>query len=117
VKHLRGLVIGGTMVALGAIPAAAQELTYASQGDPRTLDPHAMNEQLTLSIQTQIYDTLVGRGKNLELQPGLATSWQAVGEKTWRFTVRSGVKFHEGQDLTAADVAFSINRGKPGSQF
>lgn len=111
------LVAAGLAAAIYAAPAAAQEFTFASQGDPRTLDPHAMNEQLTLSIQTQIYDTLVGRGKNLEVLPSLATAWEAVGERTWRFTVRSGVKFHEGQSFTASDVAFSINRGKPGSQF
>lgn len=97
--------------------AQAEPFVYASQGDPRTLDPHAMNEQLTLSIQTQIYDTLVGRGKNLELVPSIATSWENTGGTTWRFKLRRGVKFHEGQALTAEDVAFSINRGKPGSQF
>ena len=96
---------------------SAESFIYASQGDPRTLDPHAMNEQLTLSIQTQIYDPLVGRGKNLELVPSLATSWQNTGGATWRFTLREGVKFHEGQDFTAEDVAFSIERAKPGSQF
>ena len=114
-------VLFGLLVAAISIPAAnhahAAKFVYASQGDPRTLDPHAMNEQLTLSIQTQIYDTLVGRGKNLELVPSLATSWENTGGATWRFTLRQGVKFHDGQDFTAEDVAFSIERGKPGSQF
>ena len=114
-------VLFGLVVAAVSIPAGdhahAAKFVYASQGDPRTLDPHAMNEQLTLSIQTQIYDTLVGRGKNLELVPSLATSWENTGGATWRFTLRQGVKFHEGQDFTAEDVAFSIERGKPGSQF
>ena len=115
-KFLLALVVVAVSVPFG-YHAHAAKFIYASQGDPRTLDPHAMNEQLTLSIQTQIYDTLVGRGKNLELVPSLATSWENTGGATWRFTLREGVKFHEGQDFTAEDVAFSIERGKPGSQF
>ena len=115
-KVLLGLVVAAVSIPAGD-HAHAAKFVYASQGDPRTLDPHAMNEQLTLSIQTQIYDTLVGRGKNLELVPSLATSWENTGGATWRFTLRQGVKFHEGQDFTAEDVAFSIERGKPGSQF
>lgn len=117
-KHVRltGFVVAAMAFALSD-GASAAKFVYASQGDPRTLDPHAMNEQLTLSIQTQIYDTLVGRGKDLGLVPSLATSWENTGGATWRFTLRQGVKFHEGQDFTAEDVAFSIERGKPGSQF
>lgn len=115
-KVLLGAAAAAFSIAAGG-NAHAATFVYASQGDPRTLDPHAMNEQLTLSIQTQIYDTLVGRGKDLELVPSLATSWENVGGATWRFTLRQGVKFHEGQDFTAEDVAFSIERGKPGSQF
>lgn len=115
-KVLIGAAAAAFSIAAGG-NAHAAKFVFASQGDPRTLDPHAMNEQLTLSIQTQIYDTLVGRGKDLELVPSLATSWENVGGATWRFTLRQGVKFHEGQDFTAEDVAFSIERGKPGSQF
>lgn len=44
------LAVAGLAAAIYAAPVAAQEFTFASQGDPRTMDPHAMNEQLTLSI-------------------------------------------------------------------
>jgi peptide/nickel transport system substrate-binding protein len=42
--------------------------------------------------------------------PGLATSWKALDETTWEFKLRKGVKFHDGSELTAEDVAFSIDR-------
>jgi peptide/nickel transport system substrate-binding protein len=42
--------------------------------------------------------------------PGLATSWKAIDDKTWEFKLRKGVKFHDGTELTAEDVAFSIDR-------
>jgi len=97
--------------------ASAEEFHYASQGDPRTLDPHAMNEQLTLMIQHQIYDPLIGRDQDLNLVPSIATSWEPVSDTVWRLAIREGVTFHQGQPLTAHDVAFSINRARPGHQF
>ena len=68
--------------------AGAATFRYASQGDPRTMDPHAMNEQLTLMVQHQIYDPLVGRDKDLKLVPSLATKWEFRSGQTWRFWLR-----------------------------
>ena len=48
----------------------------------------------------------------LNLVPELAVSWEAVEPAKWEFKLREGVKFHGGQDFTAADVVFSINRAK-----
>src|SRR5690606_12545621 len=45
-----------------------------------------------------------------KLVPALATSWQAIDDKTWEFKLRSGVKFHNGADFTADDVKFTIER-------
>ena len=42
--------------------------------------------------------------------PGIATSWKAIDPTTWEFKLRKGVKFHDGSELTAEDVAFSIDR-------
>ncbi|RVU44632.1 ABC transporter substrate-binding protein [Rubrivivax rivuli] len=97
---------------LAALPASAQTLRWASQGDAMTMDPHSQNETLTNSMNGQVYETLVVRDRQLNLVPGLATAWQQTGPLTWRFTLRSGVKFHDGAPFTAEDVVFSIQRAQ-----
>jgi peptide/nickel transport system substrate-binding protein len=100
-------------VALGA--AQAKPFRWASQGDPQTIDPHSQNELLTNAINGQMYETLVNRGPKLEIVPVLATEWQQLDPVTWRFTLRKGVKFHDGTPFTADDVIFSFQRAAEGS--
>ncbi len=97
---------------LAAAPLSAQTLRWASQGDALTLDPHSQNESLTNSMNGQVYETLVQRDRALGLVPGLATAWQQTGPQTWRFTLRQGVKFHDGAPFSAADVVFSMQRAQ-----
>ncbi|MCR2199378.1 ABC transporter substrate-binding protein, partial [Salmonella enterica] len=47
---------------------------------------------------------------DLKIEPSLATSWEVVGENTWRFNLRKDVKFHDGADFTAKDVLASLTR-------
>ena len=95
---------------LAGMPAAAQTLRWASQGDPMTMDPHAQNEGLTNSMNQQVYERLVGRDRQLAIVPGLATDWQQVSPLVWRFKLRPGVKFHDGAAFSADDVVFSVRR-------
>ncbi|WP_293994679.1 ABC transporter substrate-binding protein [Sphaerotilus sp.] len=95
-----------------SLPAAAQTLRWATQGDPQTMDPHAQNESLTNQMNAQVYETLVGRDKQLGIVPQLATEWQQTGPLTWRFKLRPNVKFHDGSPFTADDVVFSILRAR-----
>src|SRR3546814_6454026 len=76
----------------------------------QTLDPHGLFETFTLGFQSNIYEGLVTRTPDLKLQPGLATSWENVEPKVCRFTLRQGVKFHDGNPFTADDVLFSVER-------
>jgi peptide/nickel transport system substrate-binding protein len=95
-----------------AAGAQAQTLRWASQGDPQTMDPHSQNESMTNMMNGQVYERLTSRDKQLNIVPGLATSWEQTGPTTWRFKLRQGVKFHDGAPFTADDVVYSIIRGQ-----
>ncbi|MBH9553163.1 ABC transporter substrate-binding protein [Inhella gelatinilytica] len=108
-------MVAGALLALGA---QAQTLRWASQGDLQTADPHAQNESMTNMVNGQVYEKLVNRDRQLGIVPGLATEWSNPDPLTWRFKLRSGVKFHDGTPLTADDVVFSVQRAKePTSQL
>jgi peptide/nickel transport system substrate-binding protein len=102
-------IVAGTCVAAVA-PAAT--LRFADQGDAISMDPYALNESLQLSLMANVYEPLVGRGKQLELIPVLATAWKQTAPTVWRFTLRKDVKFHDGTPFTAEDVIFSYERAK-----
>lgn len=78
----------------------------------RVGDPHTCSDSSTrVSILFSIYDALVQREGIGSYRPGLASEWSISSDaKTWIFTVRSGVQFHNGENLTAEDVVESFNR-------
>jgi peptide/nickel transport system substrate-binding protein len=110
---LRRLCLGtGFAVCLLISNAQAETFRYAFRIDPASLDPQAIAETFTLSWLGQIYEPLVGRGKNLELIPALAVKWEQPDPLTWRFHLRPNVKFHGGEAFSADDVVFSVERVK-----
>ena len=70
--------------------------------------PYNHTAQIGYKIQRNIFDRLVEVQPDMSLKPGLAESWTQVDELTWEFKLRQGVKFHDGQPLTAIDVKASI---------
>jgi len=88
----------------------AKTLRIASAFDPQSLDPHALALQYQTRVVSQIYESLVSRDRNFDLEPALALSWQAIEPTRWRFVLRPRVKFHDGTPFTADDVVFSIER-------
>lgn len=94
------------------VAVEAKTFKYSFLNDAASLDPHALAETFTLSFLGQVYEPLVDRGPNLELVPGLATSWEQPEPNVWRFHLRQGAKFGGGEDFSADDVVFSINRAK-----
>lgn len=97
-------------VALAPGLAAAQNLTIAIGGSPTSLDPHFYNASPNSSLTQHLFDTLVERDAEARLRPMLAESWRAIEPTIWEFRLRAGVKWHDGRDLTADDVAFTIER-------
>ena len=102
-------VLGFWTTGLGASPTGTLNILDAT-GEPRSMDPHRhYNTQLS-SILRQVYETLFDRDPNGKLIPGLIENWENIDETTWQFKLRKGVRFHNGDALTAKDVKFSIER-------
>ncbi len=95
-----------------AAPVAAQptQITIVQPAEATTMDPGRSTQVLTVNYFYNLYDSLTRWDAALQLQPGLATSWRAVNDTTWEFTLRPGVKFHDGSPLTAEDVRATIER-------
>jgi peptide/nickel transport system substrate-binding protein len=105
---LSGLLVA---VLLTAAPCArAADFKWANDGDARALDPYTFNETVQNSLLSNIYEHLVEHSRKLELEPGLAVSWETVDPTTWRFHLRPGVKWQDGTAFTADDVIFSFGR-------
>ncbi len=106
---------------LASPPASAQggrPLAVGVAAAPHTMDPQAADVDSNMSAMTNIFDALVQRDTAGDLKPALATSWKRLDEATWRFELRKGVKFHNGNDFTWEDVQFTMERLKdPHSEF
>ncbi|MEM8629605.1 MAG: ABC transporter substrate-binding protein [Pseudomonadota bacterium] len=94
-----------------ASSAMAETFRWAGTTDPQTMDPHAVNSAPVLGFLNNVYEGLVRRGKDMTIEPALATSWEPIGDGDgWRFFLREGVTFHDGSDFNADDVIFSYQR-------
>jgi peptide/nickel transport system substrate-binding protein len=113
-----GLAAAAALLAFGVGMAEARTVRWSAAGDANTLDPHAQNIGTVAAVLQQMYDALILRNPDLTLRPGLALSWEQQEPNRWRFTLRQGVRFHEGEAFTADDVVFSITRAlAPTSNF
>ena len=98
---------------LAAAPAPAQEGEYRRPlgNDPSTLDPARISDIYGRSVSQQIFDGLVTFDHTLAIAPALAEHWTASRDgRTWTFTLRKGVRFHNGREVTTDDVVFSFTR-------
>lgn len=109
-RFLTAAVAALAVTASYAAPASAKELRWAFQTDTTSLDPMGHNVTFTFSVLGNVYEGLVRRNENLEVEPALAESWEIVEPTRWRFHLRKGVKFHNGNDFNADDVLFSYER-------
>lgn len=82
-----------------------------------TLDPHMHFERVGILVNVNMFDSLLHKNTKLEYEPSLATSWKALSDTVWEFTLRKEVKFHNGGVMTAEDVKYSFERvTEPGKE-
>jgi peptide/nickel transport system substrate-binding protein len=105
---LTGLILAGCgqqKAAKSGEQKPGQVLIVGARDPVRTLD-----DSFLLVERTHIAETLLTIDENYKLKPVLAESWKQVDDNNWEFTLRKGVKFHDGSPLTAADAASAIER-------
>jgi peptide/nickel transport system substrate-binding protein len=115
------VIVAGTPMVVTATPEVLTvtspdptTFTRVSYGDPDTLDPALAYDTGSGIVIQNVYETLIfykGDATD-EFVPQLASDWSVSDDgQTFTFTMRDGVKFHEGGDLTASDAAYSWQRG------
>jgi peptide/nickel transport system substrate-binding protein len=120
----RQFVVGsGALLGLAGLPAMASaqarrgELVAGLSERMLTLDPANHYSISATSVLRHVYDPLVEVTNDDKFLPALAETWKAVNDTTWRFTLRKGVKFHDGTPFTADSVVFTIKRVRDNSKL
>jgi len=99
------------LAALPPAPAAGKRALDVTFAWPTYIDPAVGSDFSSTSSLCNLYDTLVFPNTAGGVDPQLAESWEVSGDGlTWTFHLKEGVKFHNGSELTASDVVFSMNR-------
>lgn len=83
-------------------------VVIAVGGDVDTFDPAQQSH--SLSMLFEVFDQLLSKDENGNLQPEVATEWKQIDEATWEFKIREGIVAHNGEVIDANDVAYSLNR-------
>ncbi len=106
-----GVSLGGVTAQDDAEPQMGGTLRVAFQNDWESLDPQVTSSYSSLQILNNVLETLTTFDDELNLVPGLATSWeQSEDGLTWTFNLREGVMFSNGREMTADDVVFTYTR-------
>lgn len=93
------------------IPASPDTLNVAIMTDPEGLDPQKTAATATYFITMNVYEPLVLMDENWEFQPRLAESWEVAEDcMSVTFHLKKGVLFHNGREMIAEDVKYSIER-------
>lgn len=88
---------------------SASELTIGVGNDQYRLEGDGANLAV-YPLNVNVTETLVRLTPDYEIVPGLAESWEYVGDNTWRFNLRRGIKFHNGEEFTAGAAKWSIEK-------
>lgn len=121
-KKLMSVVLAVGMIVMLCTGALAEDpvstkdsMVIVLDREPVSLDPVDVYVAVKSLVDSCVYDTLLDVDSDGNTIPGLAQSWEQVDELTWKFTLREGVTFHNGDPLTTQDVLFSLQRVKDSS--
>ncbi|BEI21722.1 ABC transporter substrate-binding protein [Vibrio fluvialis] len=109
-KTMKSKLVVALMAAGLSFAASAADITVAYDADPVSLDPHEQLSGGTLQLSHMVFDPLGRYTQDLDFEPRLAKSWERLDDKTVRFHLREGVKFHSGNTMTADDVVWTFQR-------
>jgi peptide/nickel transport system substrate-binding protein len=114
-KRMPLIIIVCCIVALlglsgGALAAPKGKVVIAQGGEDRTVDAHKGGSTMSINFGMAVYDLLAKRNDEGKVELSLATSYKTIDPTTWEFKLRQGVRFHNGDPLTAKDVKFSLDR-------
>lgn len=111
--HLTRNLLTATAALSLATLAGAQgtTLTIGLSVDIPGFDSQNASTTASETVYTNLFDRLVFADRKGALQPALATSWKRINDTTTQFTLRKGVRFHNGDPFTAADVKYTLERG------
>jgi peptide/nickel transport system substrate-binding protein len=84
-------------------------ITLAVFASPNNFDPRVGTDEVSQKVYQLVYDNLLTLDSALRVAPGVATRWEQPDDKTYVLYLRQGVRFHDGHELTSADVAYTFN--------
>jgi peptide/nickel transport system substrate-binding protein len=108
-------IIAGTVglfiaLSTGSVLASKDRFVVDLVNEPSSLDPHVQWNPDSYAVYRNVFDNLITRNNKGEIVPQIATSWKQVSDSVVEFQIRTDVLFHDGQKLTAEDVAYSVRR-------
>jgi peptide/nickel transport system substrate-binding protein len=92
-----------------------ENITVVQQLDMVSFDPINTSDLSNRYIITNIYSYLFAQDEYLNHVPELVKSFKRINDSTWQFEIYKGVKTHDGKDLTADDVVYSLQRTQKGT--
>src|ERR1043165_3868266 len=112
----RTAMVGGAVLATASLirpreARAAKSLTVVLESEVTILDPHVITATITRTFGLHVFDMLFAMNEKGEIKPQMVESYDSTPDKlTWTFTLRDGLKWHDGSPVTAEDCVASLKR-------